>query len=180
MNRRYFLGALLSAASMPTLASPIFSRKPADQARVLSFYHLHTEDRIDVVYRIGDRYQRSALQKLNYFFRDFRTGDAVTMDPQLFDLLYDVKSRLGDPDARFDVVSAYRSPATNAKLRRTSGGVARKSLHLTGQAADVRFPDLPLRSIRDTAVALSRGGVGYYPKSDFVHLDTGEVRRWGA
>lgn len=180
MNRRYFLGAALSVASMPILAQPTFSRKTGDRPRMLSFYHLHTKNRIDVVYRIGDRYQRSALQQLNYFFRDFRTNDAVVMDPQLFDLLYDIKANLGDPDARFDVLSAYRSPKTNAMLRRTSGGVARKSLHLTGQAVDVSFPDLSLRKLRDSAVALNRGGVGYYPKSNFVHLDTGEARRWGA
>ncbi len=175
MNRRYFLGALLSAASMP-----VFAKKITDRPRRLSFHHLHTEARISVVYRIGDNYQRDALQKLNHFFRDFRTGDTVAMDPQLFDLLYDVQTRLGDPDARFEVLSAYRSQQTNSMLRRTSRGVARNSLHLTGQAIDVRFPDLPIRYIRDTAVDLGRGGVGYYPRSNFVHLDTGAVRRWGA
>jgi uncharacterized protein YcbK (DUF882 family) len=102
------------------------------------------------------------------------------MDPQLLDLLYDVKTYLGDADARFEVLSGYRSPRTNQMLRETSGGVAKNSLHLTGQAIDVRFPDLPTRYIRDAAIALERGGVGYYRRSDFVHLDTGSVRRWGA
>lgn len=175
MNRRYFLGAVLSAA-----CTPAFSRSYTETSRVLSFHHLHTDDRISVTYRIGDRYQRGALQELNYFFRDFRTGETMSMDPQLFDLLYDVKARLGDRDARFEVLSAYRSPATNNKLRRMSSGVAKNSLHVKGQAIDVRFPDLPTRYIRDAAIALQRGGVGYYSRSDFVHLDTGSVRRWGA
>jgi uncharacterized protein YcbK (DUF882 family) len=175
MNRRYFLGALLSAASAPALA-----RNITDRPRQLSFHHLHTEDRINVVYRIGDCYQRGALQQLNYFFRDFRTGDTVAIDPQLFDLLYDVKTHLGDSDAHFEVLSAYRSPKTNSMLRSTSCGVAKNSLHLTGQAVDVRFPDLPIRYIRNAAVDLGRGGVGYYPSSNFVHLDTGTVRCWSA
>ncbi len=175
MNRRYFLGAALSAA-----CSPVFARRLTDRPRVLSFYHLHTEERIEVIYRIGDRYQRGALQKLNHFFRDFRTGDTIAMDPQLFDLLYDVKSRLDDPGARFHVLSAYRSPSTNRMLRRTSRGVAKNSLHLKGQAIDIRFPDLSARYIRNAAIALNRGGVGYYSRSDFVHLDTGAVRQWSA
>ncbi|MFB1486986.1 MULTISPECIES: YcbK family protein [unclassified Thiocapsa] len=175
MNRRYFLGAALSAVAAPALA-----KKTVDRPRILAFNHLHTDERLAVTYRVGDRYQRTALQEINHFFRDFRTGDQVSMDPQLLDILYDVKIHLGDPDARFDVLSGYRSPRTNQMLRETSGGVAKNSLHLTGQAIDVRFPDLPTRQIRDAAIALGRGGVGYYRRSDFVHLDTGAVRRWGA
>ncbi|EXJ14489.1 exported protein [Imhoffiella purpurea] len=147
---------------------------------MLSFYHLHTDDRIDVIYRIGDRYQKSALQRLNYFFRDFRTGDVIGMDPRLLDLLYDLKVALGDPDARYHVLSAYRSPETNTMLRRRSRGVAKNSLHLKGKAMDIRFPDLSTRYLRDTAIELSRGGVGYYPRSNFVHVDTGAVRQWRA
>lgn len=175
MNRRYFLGALLSVAAAPALA-----KSTVERPRQLSFHNLRSDERISVVYRIGDYYQRNALHQLNLFFRDSRTGDAAPMDPQLYDLLYDVKAHLGDPDARFEVVSAYRSPQTNAMLRKTSGGVARNSLHLRGQAMDVRFPDLSIRHLRDAALDLSRGGVGYYPRSDFVHLDTGSVRHWGA
>jgi uncharacterized protein YcbK (DUF882 family) len=175
MNRRYFLGVALSA-----VAAPVFAKKPTERPRVLAFRHLHTDERIAVTYRVGDHYQRPALQKLNHFFRDFRTGDTVAIDPQLLDLLYDIKVHLGDTDARFDILSAYRSPRTNQMLRANSGGVAKNSLHLTGQAIDVRFPDLPTRHIRDAALKLARGGVGYYQRSDFVHLDTGTVRRWGA
>lgn len=179
MNRRYFLGAALAATAAPAVAGRSF-QSSFDRTRTLSFYHLHTDEVIDVAYRIGERYQRSALQRLNHFFRDFRSGDTINMDPRLFDLLYDLKLSLGDPDARYHVVSAYRSPATNAKLRRASRGVAKNSLHLKGQAMDVRFPDLSTRNLRDAAVSLGRGGVGYYRRSDFVHVDTGNVRTWGA
>ncbi len=175
MNRRYFLGAALTVA-----ATPAFARRPPERPRGLSLHHMHTDQHISLVYRIGDRYQRSALNKLNEFLKDFRTGEAIPIDPQLFDILYEVKSHLGDPEARYEVLSAYRSPRTNAMLRRSSHGVARNSLHLVGQAMDIRFPDLPTREIRDAALTVGRGGVGYYPSSDFVHVDTGKVRRWGA
>lgn len=175
MNRRYFLGAALTVA-----ATPAFARRPAERPRAMSLHHMHTDQRISLVYRIGDRYQRGALSKLNEFLKDFRTGEAVPIDPRLFDILYDVKSTLGDPDARYEVLSAYRSPRTNDMLRRSSHGVARNSLHLYGQAMDIRFPDLPTREIRDAALIVGRGGVGYYPSSNFVHVDTGKVRHWGA
>ncbi len=175
MNRRYFLGLSLSAVAAPALA-----RRPAERPRALSLHHMHTDERLSLVYRVGDHYKRSALQDLNWFLRDFRTGDKVAIDPQLFDLLYDVKASLGDTEARYEILSAYRSPQTNAMLRRTGHRVARNSLHLSGQAIDIRFPDLATREIRDAALALGRGGVGYYPGSDFVHIDTGAVRHWRA
>lgn len=175
MNRRYFLGIALSVA-----ATPVLAKKSVEKSRVLSLHHLHTDERVSVTYRIGDRYQRSALGKLNHFLRDFRTGDSVAIDPQLFDLLYEVKCCLGDSEARYEVLSAYRSPKTNAMLRSSGHRVARNSLHLTGRAMDVRFPDLPTQRIRDAALRVARGGVGYYPSANFVHLDTGSVRRWGA
>jgi len=175
MNRRYFLGLSLSAVAAPALA-----RRPTERPRALSLHHMHTDERVSLVYRVGDHYKRSALQELNWFLRDFRTGDKVAIDPQLFDLLYDVKASLGDTEARYEILSAYRSPQTNAMLRRTGHRVARNSLHLSGQAIDIRFPDLATREIRDAALALGRGGVGYYPGSDFVHIDTGAVRHWRA
>lgn len=182
MKRRYFLGAALCAAATPAAAFSFWTRRapaPAERPRVLSFRHLHTDEVVTLTYRIGDTYQPSALQRLNHLFRDYRTGEVRTIDPRLFDLLYDLKVYLGDPDARFDIISAYRSPATNAQLRKTSRGVARNSLHLRGQAVDVRLPDLSTRRLCEAALALGRGGVGYYRRSDFVHLDTGEVRSWG-
>jgi len=176
MQRRIFLGAGLSL-----LAAPAFARsRAAERPRLLSLHHLHTDERLHLTYRVGDHYQRSALNRLNHFLRDFRTGDVTAIDPKLFDLLHDLRQRLGHEDATFEILSGYRSPKTNAMLRRSSSGVASRSLHLTGKAIDIRLTHAATRSIRDAAVALGRGGVGYYPKSDFVHLDTGNVRRWGA
>jgi hypothetical protein len=126
MHRRYFLGLALSAMATPALA-----RKKQDQPRVLSFHHLHTDEKITLAYRIGDRYQRSALHTLNHFLRDYRTDDVTVMDPQLFDLLYDINHRLGDPEGVFEIVCGYRCPSTNAQLYRRSRGVAKHSLHLT-------------------------------------------------
>ncbi|MEA3274161.1 MAG: DUF882 domain-containing protein [Pseudomonadota bacterium] len=175
MNRRQFLGFALSSAVTPALA-----KKQNNEPRFLSLHHLHTDEKIKVTYRIGDRYQRSALHDLNHFLRDFRTDDVAVMDPKLFDFLYDIKHRLGDPDGVFEIVSAYRCPKTNAMLRKTSRRVAKRSLHMNGQALDIRISNMRTRSVRDSALELRRGGVGYYPKSDFVHIDTGTVRRWGA
>ncbi len=175
MKRRHFLGLALSIAVTPAVAKTSLEKR-----RSISLRHLHTDERINVTYRIGDRYQRPALHKLNWFLRDFRTGDVTVIDPKLFDILYDVNVRLGNPEGTFEILSAYRSAQTNAMLRRSSNGVARNSLHLTGQALDVRLGYASSRSICESAVALSRGGVGHYPSSDFVHIDTGEVRRWGA
>nr|WP_295434144.1 DUF882 domain-containing protein [uncultured Thiodictyon sp.] len=175
MNRRYFLGVSLSA-----MAAPVLAKRPTERPRALSLHHMHTDERISVVYREGDHYKRSALQQLNFFLRDFRTGDTMPMDPQLLDILYDVKASLGDTEARYEILSAYRTPKTNAMLRSEGHGVARNSMHLYGQAIDIRFPDLAPSHIRDAAVALGRGGVGYYPSSNFVHVDTGNVRSWKA
>jgi len=173
MDRRHFLGLALSVAAMPALAERQ-SRRP----RILSFHHRHTGEKVEVVYRISDFYQRDGLQTLNNFMRDFRTDDVVAVDPRLFDLLYDLKQRLDHPRRPIEVLSAYRSPRTNAMLRRTSRRVARNSLHMQGKAVDIRFPGISARWVRDSAISLSQGGVGFYPSSGFVHVDTGTVRRW--
>lgn len=175
MNRRHFLGLALSAVAISAQA-----KKQSNKPRFLSLHHLHTEKKIKVAYRIGDRYQRDALRKLNHFLSDFRTGDVAAIDPKLFDLLYDIDRRLGRPGGSIEILSAYRSPQTNAMLRKTSRGVARTSLHMSGKAVDIRFSRASTRQIRDSAIALGRGGVGFYSRSDFVHVDTGTIRRWGA
>jgi uncharacterized protein YcbK (DUF882 family) len=175
VNRRIFLGAALAATTTPS-----FARRISEQPRTLSFHHLHTEERLTLTYRKGEHYQRSALTRLNQFLRDFRTGDITTIDPKLFDLLFDLKQAIGHNDGVFEIVSGYRSPRTNDMLRRTSGGVAKRSLHMSGQAIDIRLSETPTRRVRDAARQLARGGVGYYSRSDFVHLDTGNVRTWGA
>ncbi len=175
MKRRHFLGLALSIAATPTVA-----RTSLERPRTLALRHLHTDERIEVTYRIGDRYQRPALHKLNWFLRDFRSQEVTVIDPKLFDILYDINSRLGNPEGRVEILSGYRSAGTNAMLRRASSGVARNSLHMSGQALDIRLEHASTRQICECAVSLSRGGVGHYPSSDFVHVDTGEVRRWGA
>jgi len=174
MNRRHFLGLALSAATMPALAG----RSGYQQPRVLSMHHAHTKESIRVVYRTGNFYQRDELQKLNHFLRDFRTGEVVNLDVRLFDLLYDIKRHLGYASEPIQILSAYRSSRTNAMLRKTSRWVARNSLHVQGKALDIRFPGVSTRQLRNSAVALNRGGVGFYPSDNFVHVDTGSIRHW--
>jgi uncharacterized protein YcbK (DUF882 family) len=161
------------------LAGPLV---PADQARSvderrLTFYHTHTQKTLDIAYAIDGEYVDSALVEINEFLADFRTGDSVVMDRELLDLVYDVRAKLGS-DAPFEVISAYRSPQTNEMLRGRSDGVAKRSQHLLGKAIDVRLRGVSTAALRDAAIDLQRGGVGYYEKSDFVHMDTGRVRRW--
>ena len=164
------LGAAGSAA-MPVLAS-----RP--DARALAFDHTHTRERLTVVYALGDRYVPDALGTLNRFLRDHYTGDVGVIDPQLFDLLHRVRTELGSSEP-FQVISGYRCPQTNASLKASGGGgVAKRSLHMEGKAIDIRLPDVPLGDLRDAALALRAGGVGYYPRDRFVHLDTGRVRSW--
>lgn len=147
--------------------------------RQLSFYHTHTGKRLDIVYSRNGEYDPSALDEINHFLFDFRTGDTAEMDPELLDLIYDVRERLGS-DSTYQVVSAFRSPKTNEMLRGKSqnSGVAKNSQHVLGRAIDVRLEGVKTSTLRDTAIAMQRGGVGFYKASDFVHMDTGRVRRW--
>jgi uncharacterized protein YcbK (DUF882 family) len=172
-RRALRFGAVMAAA--PFLAVP--RRTRAAGVRTLAFRHAHTGEALTVAYASGDRYADDALARLDWFLRDFRTNDAHAIDPRLLDLLHDVAGTTGSR-APFEVVSAYRSPATNAALQRTGGGVATHSLHLEGRAIDVRLADVALADLRDAALSLRAGGVGFYPQSRFVHLDTGRVRRW--
>ena len=147
--------------------------------RELSFYHTHTGKHLDVVYKRDGEFLDTALEEINTFLSDFRTGDIVEMDPELLDLIYDVRASLGS-DGTYQIISAYRSPKTNEMLRNrsASSGVATKSQHILGKAIDVRLEGVKTADLRDAALRLQRGGVGYYEKSDFVHMDTGRVRRW--
>ncbi len=159
------------------LLGPISSLQPAEDVRKLSFYHTHTSEELSVIFYVDGQYDVAALRELNHFLRDFRTGNEIEMDPGVFDLLFDIQQNSGSTGA-YQVISAYRSPATNEMLRSRSGGVARNSQHLLGTAIDIRLTDLDTAELRDVALALQRGGVGYYGDSDFVHVDTGPVRRW--
>ena len=162
-----------------TLSATLSRGTIATDSRELTFYHTHTGKQLSVVYWLDGRYVEPALDDINRFLSDFRTGEIVDIDPALLDLIYDVRDSLGS-DGAYQVVSAYRSPRTNEMLRgrSASSGVAKKSQHLLGKAIDVRLEGVRTATLRDAAIALQRGGVGYYETSDFVHMDTGRVRRW--
>lgn len=170
------LAALACLALLP--ASATVANVPAVREYRLRFYHTHTGERLDIVYRRGDRYVSSALSKLNYFLRDHRTGNVHAYAPQVFDLLHDLTVSVGRPDDEIDVVCGYRTPWSNEFLRHHSDGVAEHSLHMEAKAIDIRVPGIRTAQLRDAALALHRGGVGYYAKSDFIHVDVGRVRRW--
>ena len=146
--------------------------------KVLAFHNTHTGDQLKLTYFEQGRYIKDALHEINHLFRDYHDGSVHPIDPALLDQLYDLKHTL-EVRKPFHIVSGYRSPATNADLRKHSDGVAKNSLHMQGRAIDIRIEGLDTRRIRNAALAMHRGGVGYYEKSDFVHLDTGSVRTWG-
>jgi uncharacterized protein YcbK (DUF882 family) len=153
---------------------------PSGREYRLRFYHTHTGERLDVVYRRGDQYIPDALDELDHYLRDHRTGDVRHFDPRLFDLLYDLTASLGDSGGEIDVICGYRTPWSNEFLRTRSlhTGVAQHSLHMQAEAIDIRLPGIPTSQVRDAALRLHRGGVGYYRSSDFVHVDVGRVRHW--
>lgn len=146
--------------------------------KIIALENVHTGDKLKLAYFEQGRYVEDALQEINYLFRDYHTGDVHPIDPALLDQLYDLKQHLGVTARPVHVISGYRSPLTNANLRRQSDGVAKHSLHMEGRAIDIRIEGLSSKHIRNTAIAMRRGGVGYYPDANFVHLDTGEIRTW--
>lgn len=147
--------------------------------KVLAFHNTHTGDQLKLTYFEQGRYIKDALHEINHLFRDYHDGSVHPIDPALLDQLYDLKHTL-EVRKPFHIVSGYRSPATNADLRKHSDGVAKNSLHMQGRAIDIRIEGLDTRRIRNAALAMRQGGVGYYGRSDFVHLDTGSVRTWGS
>ena len=193
--------SLLALSTVCLLAQP-FARAdaPADEAAVsanldhplsgtaklagkqyeLKLHHLHTGESLDVVYRIGNTYIPSAVAKLNHFLRDHRTDDQSHYDPKEFDLLHNVLARLGKTAGTIDVVCGYRTPWSNNFLRTRSAdtGVAEHSQHMLAKAIDIRVPGVTTSRLRDAALSLAAGGVGYYPVSQFVHVDVGPVRQW--
>jgi uncharacterized protein YcbK (DUF882 family) len=148
--------------------------------RVLSFFNTHTGERLKAPYCCGGAYQADVLEQINFILRDFRANEVKPIDPKLLDLLYELGGTL-ETDQPFHIISGYRSPHTNALLREWGGsntGVASGSLHMVGKAIDIRLPGIKLDHLRAAARSLKLGGVGYYPSSDFVHVDTGRVRYW--
>lgn len=174
-SRRAFLAA--AAATVPALAFPDAGLANTSLPRGLTFVHTHTGERLDVEYFRAGRYLPEGLADVDRLLRDFRTGEVHPIDPALLDLLHQLQRTTGHA-REFEVISGYRSPLTNAALRGRSEGVAARSLHMDGRAIDIRVPGLALDALRDAALRARLGGVGYYPASNFVHVDTGRVRRW--
>jgi uncharacterized protein YcbK (DUF882 family) len=169
--------ALLLAAP---LGGNLKSATPAPLEYHLRFYHTHTNERLDIIYRRGENYLPDALAELDHYLRDHRTGEVRHFDPHLFDLLYDLTASVNDPGGEIDVICGYRTLWSNEFLRARSAhtGVALHSLHMQAEAIDIRLPGIPTSAVRDAALSLQRGGVGYYRDSNFVHVDVGRVRRW--
>ncbi|MGB2716064.1 MAG: DUF882 domain-containing protein [Vicinamibacterales bacterium] len=182
LNRRRFLGigaAATAAALIASRAQAAAAPKAAPE-RLLSFFNTHTGERLKTSYCCGGVYQPEALKEINHILRDFRANEIKPIDPKLLDLLHELGGTL-ETDQPFHIISGYRSPQTNAMLRERGGshtGVASHSLHMDGKAIDIRVPGVNLDQVRAAARSLKLGGVGYYPSSNFVHVDTGRVRFW--
>lgn len=174
-SRRVFLlefvaGCCACAASLP-------ARATGNGPRRLVLQNTHTGEVLDTTYSIDGQAQPVELGRLDWVFRDHRAGSVLPIDARLFDLLHELAAAAG-VEPRYQIISGYRSPATNAMLVNASDGVSSRSLHMEGKAIDIRLLGLPLARLRDLALAERVGGVGYYPGSDFVHLDVGRVRSW--
>jgi uncharacterized protein YcbK (DUF882 family) len=178
MSRRRFLSLSAGVAGGLLVApSHAIGASSRHGERILRFRHLHTGESLTRTYWAEGVYLDDELADINRLLRDHRTGDIHQIDPQLLDLLHHLQHKTGSR-APFEVISGYRSPKTNEGLRKHSNGVAKKSLHMRGMAIDIRIPGVDLARLRKAALALKGGGVGYYPKSNFLHIDTGRVRHW--
>ena len=181
INRRRFLqlsaGALITGVSLtPELAWAKRSRTKVMEKK-LDLYNCHTGEHVKAVYWVKGDYVSESIDEINHILRDRRTDEEIAIDPKLLDLLFDIARKVDARDP-FYVVSAYRSPKTNARLRKRRKGVAKNSQHIYGKAIDFYLPGRNLFSIRKAALSLRGGGVGYYPRSHFIHVDTGPVRSW--
>jgi uncharacterized protein YcbK (DUF882 family) len=175
LSRRRFLRGCASITGV-VLTSPLLALASGEN-RTLAFRHTHTAERKALTYWRDGEYQADSLQIIDHLLRDHRTGESIRMDRALLDMLYQLQQAVGIC-GEFEIISGYRSPKTNEMLRKKSGGVAKRSLHMQGRAIDMRLCGCDLKLLRDSAVALKAGGVGYYPKSNFIHVDTGRFRYW--
>ena len=175
-HRRFFLKACAGAATAIVCPS-VFAAKEQSMERKLSFYNTHTAEKMTATYWAEGQYIEDSLIDINNIMRDHRTGEVYPIDHQLLDLLHNLQTKVEKKDP-FSIISCYRSPATNAMLNNKSNGVAKRSLHMQGKAIDIRLPGCDLNNLRKAALAMKRGGVGYYPESDFIHVDTGRTRFW--
>ena len=167
--------SFLAIAIVTLFFAPIAAQEKSD-ARTLSFYHTHTSKTLEVTYYQNGLYLLEPMEQLRNFLADWRDGEKGEIDPRLMDFLWEIQQATGNSNT-FEVISAYRSPGTNRYLRSKSKGVAQNSQHILGKAIDVRLRGLDTKKLRDVALELKLGGVGYYEKTDFVHVDTGRVRR---
>ena len=168
---------LFAAASLPTSGASSSDSSDANVHR-LRLYHTHTGEHIEIIYRRGETFLPEAEQQLDYFLRDHRTGEVKHYDPRVFDILSDLAASVGHAGAEIQIICGYRTSWSNEFLRARSSGVAKTSLHMRAQAIDIRIPGVDTLTLRNAALRLARGGVGYYPRSGFVHVDTGRVRTW--
>ncbi|MFO7716864.1 YcbK family protein [Desulfosarcina sp.] len=176
IDRRTFLKMGASVILTTAFAHPALAALSPEH-HVLSFYNVHTGETLKTCYRANGKLIHRAVIRINHIMRDFRTGEIKAIDPNLLDLLHHIVVGV-KPVAPISIISGYRSPSTNAALRKVSGGVAKKSLHMEGRAVDIRIPGHQTPALRQVAIDLQSGGVGYYPKSNFVHLDTGPIKIW--
>ena len=179
VNRRKFMGLMICAGISGLSSKSVFGAledRPTTE-KSLSLYNPHTKDRFHGVYWRNGEYVANALKKINHIMRDFRAGDIKQIDTHLLDLLSTISIKL-KPKKPFHVISGYRSPETNAKLRKHGKGAAKNSYHIQGKAVDIRLPGYRTSALRRTAYRLKLGGVGYYPQQRFVHVDVGPIRYW--
>ena len=175
-RRRFMWAASLTCAGVALRASPM-ALAAVTKPRELAFFHIHTGERLYVAYADESGHLADALDDVNRFMRDFRTGEIHPISIEVLDILDAARAELA-PEGVFELISGYRSPLTNEALRAQGGGVAKRSLHMQGRAIDVRLAGVPTARLRKFCRMLARGGVGYYPHSDFVHIDNGPVRTW--
>lgn len=178
-ERRHLLKLGLMTSVVALMPTPLLAMgfPPASVERNLSFYNTHTGESLKVSYCVQGHYCPDAMADINYILRDHRTDEIKAIDPRLLDLLFAISGKVGK-SLPIHIISGYRSPRTNEMLRQRSLQVAKNSLHVQGKAIDIRCPGCALTHLRQVAMKLKGGGVGYYPRSDFIHLDTGRVRYW--
>lgn len=179
VSNRAFTRSLCSALVVVVAATAAPRGASAADERALVMHNIHTQEDINIVYKRDGEFVPDAVEKLNHFMRDWRRNITIKIDPKLYDIMWQTHQELGSKKP-INLICGHRSSATNEGLRRTRGGQARGSLHITGQAADIQFPDIQIKQLRNSALIMERGGVGYYPSSSipFVHVDTGQVRHW--
>ncbi len=179
-SRRAFLRTISGLTAGLAVSSSAFGKvnRPSPE-KTLALHNLHTGESLKTTFYAAGGYLPESLSEINYLLRDHRANQIYQMDPKLLHLLYDLKGLLGASQP-FHVISAYRSPATNAMLSQHSNKVAKKSLHMQGKAIDIRLPGVDIKHLHRAALSLKGGGVGLYSRSDFIHLDVGRLRRWGS